>query len=183
MVRSHRHQLIIGLSAAALVAMFAPTLPARTLEHSHASSTASTGVLAEGDSVTLQWVFRAGDLLSCRTSARDLRHASLAYGSRVKIHAVAVATDVELVRGFLRSERLTAEVVPVSEREYRQHLGSVPTPSVAIVQNGRMLELFGAGNLHIPGRQGTDQLDQTLARLFEGSTSILPSVSPRSPNR
>jgi hypothetical protein len=174
MVHRYRIQLTIGLSAFALAAMLSPLLPAAGgVEnlYSQSSLTAGSARARSEDVITLRWVFRPGDLMSCRTSARDLRHARLAFGDRVQIHAVAVGTDVEYVQSFLRGERLHAEVVTISERAYRRDLASVPTPSVALVQDGNVLELFAAGNLHLPGRPNTSALNQVLAGLF--------SVRPR----
>jgi hypothetical protein len=171
MVHRYRNQLTIGLSAFALLAVLTPLLPASgAVEslYSQISSTSTPPRLQQQteDIVTLRWVFRPGDLMSCRTSARDLRHARLAFGDRVQIHAVAVGSDVEYVQSFLRGERLQAEVVTISERDYRRNLSSVPTPSVALVRAGHTLELFAAGNLQLPGRPSTSTLNQVLASLF-----------------
>jgi hypothetical protein len=172
MVRRYRNQLTFGLSALALLAALTPLLPAAGGVENLYSQSSLAARLARvhptEDVITLRWVFRPGDLMSCRTSARDLRHARLAFGDRVQIHAVAVGTDVEYVQSFLRGERLHAEVITISERTYRRDLASVPTPSVALVQDGNVLELFAAGNLHLPGRQNTSALNQVLAGLFSG---------------
>jgi hypothetical protein len=122
MVRRYR-KLTFGLGALALVAALTPRLPAGGVNdlYSQDSRAPIAARLDHGDEiVTLEWVFRAGDLMSCRTSARDLRHARLAYGDRVQIRAVAVGSDVEYVQSFLRGERLQAEVVTFSEGDYQK---------------------------------------------------------------
>jgi hypothetical protein len=173
MVRRYRNRLRLGLSAAALVAVSAPILPAgRGAENLHSQASFTTGSTRRGtgdEIVTLQWVFRTGDLMTCRTSARDLRHARLAFGNRVQIRAVAVATEAEVVRAFLRGERLNAEVVTISEREYRRTLSSMPTPSVTLLHDGHAVELFTAGNLSLPNRRTTGALSQVLAVLLGGA--------------
>lgn len=131
--------------------------------------------------ITVRWVFRQGDLLSCRTSVRDLRHVLLNFGDQVRLTAVAVDTDPEFVRDFLRAERLDADLVIVSEREYRDELGSVPTPSVGLLSAGQMIGFFTAGNLRIQDRPSTSELSFTLQRLLPAAAPGAPRVALPSP--
>lgn len=172
MVHRHRNRLTIGLSAIALLAAVTPHLPSGGVDNLYSQSARAAGLsrAASEEVITLRWVFRPGDLMSCRTSARDLRHARLAFGNRVQIRAVAVGSDLEYVQSFLRGERLSAEVITISERDYRRTLASVPTPSVALVQDGHVLEVFAAGNLYLPGGRGTAALNLVLASLLGSNT-------------
>lgn len=186
MVRSDRRRLIMALGglwlvgagvAAAHVGRATPELQGQSM---HSYRQAVYRPQASETTITVQWVFRQGDLLSCRTSVRDLRHALLTYGDQVRFSAVAVDTDPEFVRDFLRAERLDTDIVVVSEREYREELGSVPTPSVLVLRAGNPDQLFTAGNLRLPNRPGTSELAGALGRLLAGTAPTSTSGSSRS---
>jgi hypothetical protein len=175
MVRRDRRTLITALTGLMMVgAGTAAAHGDHAPDTSSAASVLSTLIGPENEGpLSVRWVFRQGDLLSCRTSVRDLRHILMAYGDRVRVTAVAIETDPEFVRSFLRGERLDAELVIVSEREYREELGSVPTPSVELLRAGTVIELFTAGNLILPGRRGTADLDTAVESLLPSQTAAL----------
>jgi hypothetical protein len=188
MVHSNRRRLITALGALWLIAAgvagahngrATPELQGQLPQGSHQAVHRPQS----GDAVmTLRWVFRQRDLLSCRTSARDLRHVLLNYGDQVRVEAVAIDTDPAYVRSFLRGERLDAEVMVISEREYQAELNSVPTPSVQLVRAGRVVEVFTAGNLRLPDWRGTADLNVALERLMSASATASSRSSLPSPS-
>lgn len=155
-----------------LAPMLAATLTAGWAGVEEGVSSAATGneriEASEADTgdLVIRWVFRQGDLMSCRTSARDLRHVLFNHGERVQMIAIAIDSDPRYVQGFFRAERLRGEVEYLTERQFRRRHGSVPYPSVAIIRDNRVVELFAAGNLTLPGRRGTSELDGALSSLM-----------------
>lgn len=124
--------------------------------------------------VEVSWVFRAEDLMSCKTSARDLRHAQRRFGDGITVSAFAVDTDPELVASFLRNERLDLPVVNISERDYRQMFGSEATPAVVVTQGQQVIEVLAAGRQIPRGRRGTAALVERLKALVPQPTDSLP---------
>lgn len=140
---------ILALAAAA-VRVDAARRPERTLAH-------------EGRR-TVQWVFTARDLISCKSAAYTLRHlravdpsvAVVAYGIDVK--------EVE-VRSFLRSERLDVELVIGSARSYEKQFNRRPLSGLYV--------LWGDSVVRVPGRAYPDP-----AAVQELLQSVPPSVEP-----
>ncbi|HVG45855.1 MAG TPA: hypothetical protein VM890_14035 [Longimicrobium sp.] len=91
---------------------------------------------------TILWVVRDADVLACRTPAREMRALQAAYGDRFGIAVVAVGDRPRLVPAFIREERLAAELVPVSERVYRERFGRVVLPAVVVVKGGRVVGVW-----------------------------------------
>jgi len=127
--------------------------------------------------LVVQWVFRAADLLTCRTSAAELRHAQMQFGNHVQVSVVAVDVDPGVVRALLRSERVVADVVHLSEREYARDFGAVQTPVVFVVRSGRVTEMFASGNTEGGGRRSSASLNSYLATQLQRPAS--PALAAR----
>jgi hypothetical protein len=116
--------------------------------------------------VTVEWAFRRDDLMTCRTSAGELRHLRARFGSQVRIQVVAVDTDAEYVASFLRTERLEAGVTFLSEREYRTRYGNEATPVVFASLPGGGRVVFASGNLTLPSRRSVASLTDFIESLL-----------------
>ena len=116
--------------------------------------------------VTVEWAFHRDDLMTCRTSARDLRHLRARYGSQLRIQVVAVDTDAEYVASLLRTERLEAGVTFLSEREYRARYGKEATPVVFASEVGGVRVVFASGNLAVPSRRSAASLADYIESLL-----------------
>ncbi len=93
---------------------------------------------SEGHEAEVIWAVGAKDCLSCQTAAASIRHLRRRFGHRVKMVAVAVDDEDNLVDGFVRVERLEMSVVHIGRREYVKLFGRTPVPSL-IVAHERMV--------------------------------------------
>jgi hypothetical protein len=116
--------------------------------------------------VTLEWAFHRDDLMTCRTSASDLRRLRARFGSQLRIQVVAVDTDAEYVAALLRVERLEAGMTLLSEREYRARYPNEPTPAVFASQAGGVRVVFASGNVSMPTRRSAASLEDFIEGLL-----------------
>lgn len=113
----------------------------------------------------LRWTFRADDLLACHTAAADLRRAKREFGDGVRIEAIAIDVEPELMQSFLRLERLTGVAVRhMSEREYRTAYHAEVHPQVALERGDHVVEVFAVGP-PLPGRRTTAAIVPALRSL------------------
>jgi hypothetical protein len=89
-----------------------------------------------GSVVLIGWAFRTEDCLSCVTPAAAFRQIGRKYGSRVKIAALAVGEEPEVVKSFLRRERLDVDLAHVNVATYRTLFGSSPLPAIYVAVDG-----------------------------------------------
>jgi hypothetical protein len=160
----HRNTALARLSLAVALlfatAAFAPADAPPTPVHELASSR------QEGP-VTLRWVFRENDLLSCRSAAAEVRRLRREFGAHLHVVAVAVDVDHPLVESFMRKERLfDLNVSYVNEGEYRRAYGGEVTPSLVMVRAGRVVEVFAAGGMPVLGRRPLAAISPTLRGFF-----------------
>src|SRR5688500_2548008 len=105
MVRRKVVPLIAGVALALPVTLLSAIRPAPTLAYAVPGSPVAA-TRASTPEILVEWVIRIDDLVACRTAAPDMRRMQHQYPSRVRFVAYAVGTDAELVRSFLRRERL-----------------------------------------------------------------------------
>lgn len=113
----------------------------------------------------LAWVVHESDLLSCTTAAHDLRQVLGHYGGRVRVHVLAVGSEQQLIRSFLRSERLDhVPVIRFSDREFRSAYGADPVPAVFLVRHDTIVDRVEASRAALLARGGTGRLGDAVAR-------------------
>lgn len=128
----------------ALVAALAlaPAAPAAAQAPAVPNANVLTSADADAD-VTITWVFRAGDLFSCRTVAYDLRQVLREHGGRVAVRAIAVDVDDALATSFIRRERLDGvQVLHTTEAQYLQAFGDAPSPAIYLSRQGQAVRRF-----------------------------------------
>jgi hypothetical protein len=102
--------------------------------------------LTRGDGVTLAWVFRSRDYLTCAAPAAELRRVQRAYGADVRIVAVAVGGDHrDWLTAFFRRERVDARAVFLDDAEYPERFGASPLPAMYLLRGGRIDRIIFAG--------------------------------------
>ena len=106
------------------------------------TGTAAPAAVARTTGPAILWVIRDADVLACRTPAREMRALQASYGDRLRIAVVAVGDRPRLVPGFIREERLAAELVPVSGSVFRREFGRVVLPAVVVVNGGRVVGVW-----------------------------------------
>lgn len=118
-----------------------------------AASMRAAGSIGEGDptprlgapvaeaGLEIVWLIRAEDYLTCETAAFALRRAASRPEAPV-LRVVLVGDDGGLAEGFLRTERVDAQLVRISARELRQHFGGVPLPALYIGRRGAVHRLW-----------------------------------------
>lgn len=122
------------------IAAFALSLPgcgSSELQPGDPAPNVSTG--SDLRDVTVLWVVRAQDCLSCQTAAPTMRHLQRRFANNVEIVVVAVSDEEELVNSFLRAERLDVPVVHVDRRQYANLFGRTPVPAVHVIHGGRVV--------------------------------------------
>jgi hypothetical protein len=125
--------------------------------------------------VSVAWVFRTEDCLSCNAPSFRLRQIQQAYGSQVAIFATAVGVPSDLLNSFLARERLKVDVVHLRKAEYRQVLGRTPLPALYLVKDG---DIVGAWYRDLASvHQGEKTLEEMLGQLLvkEGPSPSLPA--------
>jgi hypothetical protein len=113
----------------------------------------------------LAWVVHESDLLSCTTAAHDLRQVLGHYGGRVRVHILAVGGEQQLIRSFLRSERLDhVPVLHFSDREFRSTYGANPIPAIFLVRHDTIVDRVEASRAALLAGGGTGRLGEAVAR-------------------
>lgn len=115
------------------------------------------------DGVTLVWAIRPKDLISCRSAGYSLRRVQRAYGSDVPLVVASVDADTPWVESMLRSERLTATIRRISEREYRSFFSSTASPRIYVLHNGRVVSSHVLNARDVHERDGIEQVLRRLA--------------------
>jgi hypothetical protein len=101
---------------------------------------------SQGTNVTIGWVFRAEDCLTCQNFQGELRHILGVHGSQVNFVAVHVGekADTLLATAFFHRERLDPVLVNLAANEYRKLFGAMPLPALYVVVNSKLVHVaFG----------------------------------------
>jgi hypothetical protein len=128
----------LRIAAAALAAGCARGAPAPPL----AVGDPSPELLAGGPGVHVVWLVREGDLLGCRTRARELRALGARHPSGIRLTMVVVGESTGLAEGFIRRERMDATLRTAADRAYRDQLGATPLPALLVIDAGRVSALW-----------------------------------------
>jgi glutathione S-transferase len=100
-------------------------------------------LLADSAGATvLTWVFDADDCLACVTPAAALRRIVARQRATMRLRLLAVASDSAVVAGFLRQERLRAEVVRLSESRARAVLGPLTRPALLLTRGRTLVKMW-----------------------------------------
>lgn len=169
----------------ALVFCLCATIAAVSASPRYASSAAAseTALQSAGRSPrapSLRWIFRQQDLLTCRTAAYTLRHLNATLGDKIEIIAVPVGIDENVVRSFLRAERLPIGLSAISEYEMSGRYGDTPPPGLYVLLGDSVVRAFPVGT----GRDYPDVqlLERSIQPLLEKSklpeAVTLPSTPP-----
>ncbi len=100
------------------------------------------------EEVLVGWAVTPEQLVTCETAAYQLRAWRARFGPALAISVVTVGSEPELVRAFLRAQRLSG--VPVhmlSPREFRSTFGSPAEPMLFVVRKGRIRGRMSATSL------------------------------------
>lgn len=81
------------------------------------------------------WFLRGEDCASCSLPTRDLRRLQRSGRLVPPLIFVVVAGPVDLIRDFLRQERIAATVRHMSAATYRATFGSVPLPTLLVIHH------------------------------------------------
>lgn len=124
-----------------------------------------------GANLSVVWIFRTDDCLSCQAMDYSLRRLQGAYGRRVALVAVHVGreADAGIPAAFFASRRLqTAAAVDVSPRTLRRVYGDVSLPVLLLVRGDTI-----AWSSVTPGepRLTPERIDSVFAAALGGSTS------------
>jgi len=111
-----------------------PSAPHREL----AAGDDAPAALSTGPGVQVVWIVGDADLLACRNRARELRALKARHGSRMRLVLVVVGGGPELAKGFLRVERLDAELTEIGRGKFREEFGAAAFPALLIVEDGRI---------------------------------------------
>ena len=85
------------------------------------------------------WVVTPEQLFACETAASQLRAWRRRYGSSVALSVVTVDSEPQLVRSFLRAQRLSdVPVQMLPRRKFRRIFGSPAEPSIFVIHEGRV---------------------------------------------
>ena len=156
---------LVSLTAALAAILGAGAAPLGAQPAAARAAASATAAVSPAP-VTVEWAFHRDDLMTCRTSARDLRHLRSRYGSQLRIQVVAIDTDAEYVTSLLRTERLEAGVTFLTEREYRARYGVEATPVVFASEAGGVRVVFASGNLTLPSRRSAASLADYIESLL-----------------
>lgn len=114
------------------------------------------------EGVTLVWAVRPKDLISCRSAGYSLRRVQRAYGD-VRLVVASVDADTPWVASMLRSERLTATIRQIPEREYRSFFSSTATPRIYVLHDGQLVSSHVLNARDVRERDGLEQVLRRLA--------------------
>lgn len=130
--------------------------------------------------VTVAWVFRAGDCLTCQTPAHMLRRIQGRHPSRARLLMIEVGKPSELVTSFFRQERLNVELVNLDREEYSQSFGTSSLPALYVVKGGKILEAIPAGATERgPQRElAYQRIESAVTKLLVGSEASPGSGEP-----
>jgi hypothetical protein len=131
---------------------------------------------------TVQWVFTARDLISCRTPAYALRHLRSQLGPDVRIVAYGIDVDEADARSFLRFERLDVELVTGSAGSYERQFKKVAKSGLYVLWGDSVMRGFPS----VPGRAYPDPAAvQQMLRSFPPSaeTRGRNAIPPHYPRR
>jgi len=113
-------------------------------------ATAPAAWASAPEEVVVGWMVTPEQLVTCETAAYQLRAWRARFGPAVAISVVTVGSEPELVRAFLRAQRLSG--VPVhmlSRREFRSTFGSPAEPMLFVVREGRIRGRMSANRLSL----------------------------------
>jgi len=131
---------------------------------------------------TVQWVFTARDLISCRTPAYALRHLRSELGPDVRVVAYGIDVDAADARSFLRFERLDVELVTGSARSYEKQFKKVARSGLYVLWGDSVVSGFRS----VSGRAYPDPATvEQLLRSFPPSAEIRGrnAIPPHHPRR
>lgn len=131
-----------------------------------AGSDAPSFWVAEPEQVVVGWTLTEGDLLRCETEADELRRLQRHLGPRMKLTVVAVGADSNRVASFFRTERLSADLVALDEKEFRRRFGPALLPSLYVVRNGKITDVIRPLSIVDSLPQGT-WLEQPVQRALQ----------------
>ena len=117
--------------------------------------------------VTVAWILREADCISCLTPATPLRSLRR-FGDTVDVLVVMIGSDSTVVRSFLREERIPARIQILNEATFRETMGRTRLPALVVVSAGKVAKLIE------PPKKGqkklafnsTTPLDETVASLL-----------------
>lgn len=113
-----------------------------------ARAPAAWATAAEGPVVG--WAVTPEQLVACETAAYQLRAWRRRFGPAVAFSMVTVDSEPELVRAFLRAQRLSdLPVRMLPEDEFRGIFGSPPEPMLYVAQKGSIRGRMPAGRLSL----------------------------------
>lgn len=157
------------LSAALLLALAGCRPEARPL--APGSALALRGAPAEG--AALVWVVPATDFRVCAPVATNLRAAQRPAAAALPLTVAYVGAHPEWMEAYLRTQRLRATLVPLTEREYVGRFGAAPVHALYRVRGGRVEAALQPGDANWEAR-----LRALAAR---GPAGRAAEVPPRAP--
>ena len=99
--------------------------------------------------VGVVWVLRPDDFLTCQTAADGVRQLQQRFGASLPIRVVHVGPHPAWVRGFLRRQRIEADVTPMTERVFRKQFHRAPAAWLYLVRRGVVVDVLpGRGQVH-----------------------------------
>lgn len=119
------------------------------------------------------WVMKGEDYLGCATAAGDLRRLQRRYGDRIRMSLLYVGDNPDRVAGFIRRERIDAEIGTFSPREFRRAFGRTRLPAFFVADHSRVL----ARALSPDGRRPPAHAREVVER------AVLMAISRNSANR
>lgn len=129
---------------------------------SHAQAAEDARGSWNDEGVTLVWAIRPKDLISCRSAGYSLRRIQRAYGSDLRLVVASVNADTPWVESMLASERLTATIRRISEREYRSVFSGTASPRIYVLQDGRVVSTHVLDGSDVHERDEMEQVLRTL---------------------
>jgi hypothetical protein len=92
--------------------------------------------------ISLVWILGAEDYLRCETHAREIRHVQAGTDAGVRLRVLSVGGRDEWLQSFVRRERLSAEVTPLTVRDYVRHFGQRPHSALYVISGSRVVRSF-----------------------------------------
>lgn len=150
--------------------------PSRELAPGMAAPTLLTAG-APRQAVRAIWVFEGGDLLNCRSSARELRHIQARFGDSVSVAAVAIDADPGYVRSFLRVQRVNVPVAYADRSRDSRRIEGLLAPALYLTDASRIVAILPGVPMDDPVSIHTRNIDariDSLLALHRAGTSYSP---------
>ena len=140
---------VLALAAAAACARGEAAVS--TLDVGQAVPREWTEAAPRDQGLSLVWVFRTDDCLTCQAADYPLRQVQARFGDQVPLVAVHVGAEADstIPNAFMRTRRLrTAERFTVSPRAFRRAHGDAALPTVVLVKGDTIVwtSTIRAGN-------------------------------------